>query len=58
MMEIEFFNKYIDPTGKNVLTPDALTEYLGNPTATATVPDFCPGETFEIPIAIAGRLLT
>lgn len=57
-MEIEFFNKYIDPTGKNVLTPDALTEYLGNPTATVTVPDFCPGETFEIPIAIAGRLLT
>lgn len=57
-MEIEFFNKYIDPTGKNVLTPDALTDYLGEPVATVTVPDFCPGETFEIPIAIAGRLLT
>lgn len=57
-MEIEFFDKYIDPTGKNILTPDALTDYLGNPTATVTVPDFCPGEAFEIPIAIAGRMLS
>ena len=57
-MEIEFFNKYIDPTGKNILTPDALTEYLGNPSRVATVPVFCPNETFEIPIAIDGRVTT
>lgn len=57
-MQIEFFDKYIDPTGKNILTPDALTDYLGDPLAAVTVPDFCPGETFEIPIAIAGRMLS
>lgn len=57
-MEIEFFNKYIDPTGKNILTPDALTEYLGDPFRVVTVPDFCPNETFDIPIAIDGRVTT
>ena len=58
MMEIEFFKKYIDPTGKNILTPGALPEYLGNPFMVVTVPDFCPSETFEIPIAIDGRITT
>ncbi len=51
-MEIEFFDKYIDPTGKNILTPSALTEYLGPAAFTVTVPDFCPTEEFTIPINI------
>ena len=57
-MVIEFFDKYIDPTGKNILTPDALIQYLGDPIKAVTVPDFCPGETFDIPIAIDKRVTT
>lgn len=53
-MQIEFFDKYIDPTGKNILTPDALGKYLGIPALIVTVPEFRPGETFEMPVATAG----
>lgn len=53
-MQIEFYDKYIDPTGKNILTPDALGQYLGIPDLIVTVPEFRPGETFEMPVATAG----
>ena len=53
-MQIEFYDEYIDPTGKNILTPDALTVYLRDPTAIVNVPDFCPGEMFEMPVETAG----
>lgn len=53
-MQIEFYDKYIDPTGKNILTPDALGQYLGIPALIVTVPEFRPGETFEMPVATAG----
>lgn len=53
-MQIEFYDKYIDPTGKNILTPDAFGQYLGIPVLIVTVPEFRPGETFEMPVATAG----
>ena len=50
-MNIILYNAYIDPTSKNIMTPEALTEYLASkPRSTISVPDFCPTDDFTIPI--------
>ena len=50
-MNIILYNAYIDPTSKNIMTPEALKEYLASkPRNTVSVPDFCLADDFTIPI--------
>lgn len=50
-MNIILYNAYIDPTSKNIMTPEALTKYLASkPRSTIGVPDFCPSDDFTVPI--------
>ena len=50
-MNIVLYNAYIDPTSKNIMTPEALKAYLASkPRSTVSVPDFCPTDDFTVPI--------
>ena len=50
-MNIILYNAYIDPTSKNIMTPEALTAFLAStPRSTIGVPNFCPTDDFTIPI--------
>lgn len=51
-MNIILYNAYIDPTSKNIMTPEALEAYLEKSAKkTVNVPEFCPGDEFVIPIS-------
>lgn len=50
-MNIILYNAYIDPTSKNIMTPEAFSEYLATkPRSTISVPNFCPTDDFTVPI--------
>lgn len=54
-MTLTVYKAYIDPTGENIMTPDALTFYLAARSPKAlTIPDFCPPEEFDLTLSELG----
>ena len=54
-MTLTVYKAYIDPTGENIMTPDALTFYLAaRSPKNLTIPDFCPPEEFDLTLSELG----
>lgn len=54
-MTLTVYKAYIDPTGENIMTPDALSFYLAaRSPKNLTIPDFCPPEEFDMTLSELG----
>ena len=54
-MTLTVYKVYIDPTGENIMTPDALAFYLAaHSPKNLTIPDFCPPEEFDLTLSELG----
>ena len=54
-MTLTVYKAYIDPTGENIMTPDALAFYLAaRSPKNLSIPDFCPPEEFDLTLSELG----